>query len=153
MIIEILKKYNVIPNNWYPECLQKNIKKNNWYPDVDNLYTDPEITNKYRVGCDEKENALLLKWKPYIPNGWYGFSLGSPCPHLWYPIIDEFLEYLVKLQNDGKIANFEIHQIKLKYGGLRFYVGYLCEDKLLDKQIREEINQLGDCLYDEKLIY
>lgn len=141
MITKILKKYKACPDNWYPGV------------DGDDLYHDPEISEKYRDGCHAKERDLLSKWTPYIGTGWYGFSLGSPCPHVWYKIIDEVLEYFVQLQNEGKISKFQIQQIKMKFGGLRFYVSFECQDKVLDEQIRNEISEMEDCLYDEKLVY
>lgn len=141
MITKIFNKYYGSHDFWYPEVKEINI------------YVNPEIKAKYSEGCYEKENALLTKWKPYIAKGWYGFSLGEPCPADWYSIIDEFLTYLVGLQEKGKISRFEIHQIKTKWGGLRFYVGYSCEDEELIEHIELQINTLESTLFDRKLIY
>jgi len=128
---------------------------NGWYPDVEdaNVYVNSDVSKKYSEGCHEKEMALQDKWKDYIPAGWYGFSLGSPCPHAWYGIIDEFLEYLAQLQKDGGITGFDIHQIKIKFGGLRFYVSYSCEDEELREFIDLQISRLEDHLRDSKLVY
>jgi hypothetical protein len=141
MINEILQKYEGSTNYWYPEVTESN------------LYVNSETREKYAVGCAKKESALLNKWKAYIPQGWYGFSLGSPCPHAWYEIIDEFLTYLKSLEELNRISNFEINQIKIKFGGLRFYVGYCCEDEELREHIRLQIDKLEGALFDEKLIY
>ena len=140
MITKILSKYEGFTNNWYPEVGTKTI------------YDSPDI-DKYRKGCYDKEKALLSKYQKYIPKGWYGFSLGEPCPHDWYLIIDEFLEYLLDLQKQNRISNFEIHQIKIKYGSLRFYVSYECDDEELREFIDLQIRKLENHLTDEILIY
>ena len=58
-------------------------------------------------------------------------------------ILDEILELCT--END---TDFEIHQIKLKFGGIRFYV---------HSDIIEDINDVEMCiednLYDPALIY
>jgi hypothetical protein len=141
MITKILNKYEGFANDWYPDVKEKN------------LYTNSIVKEKYSKGCHELESKLLKKWKSYIPLGWYGFSLGEPCPHAWYKIIDEFLKYFVKLQNDKKISKFEIHQIKIKYGGLRFFVSWICDDEEMNEFLRLQIDKLESYLHDDKLIY
>lgn len=140
MITKILSKYEGGRSYWYPN------------EEAITVYKSPKL-EEYREGCGELELNLQNKWKSYIPKGWYGFSLGSPCPKDWYKIIDEFLDYLWNLQNREKISGFEIHQIKIKFGGLRFYVSYKCEDQELDEFIRLQIEKLESFLFDEKLIY
>ena len=140
MITKILQKYDGFTNYWYPDVKEETV------------YLSPDI-EKYRAGCWDKERELQKKYKQYIPPGWYGFSLGEPCPHDWYKIIDEFLEYLLKLQLENKISGFEIHQIKLKFGGLRFYVSYRCEDEEFREFIELQIAKLENHLFDKKLIY
>ena len=141
MINKILSKYEGFTNYWYPDV------------EEETLYQNEKVKEKYSKNCSEKESALLKKWKPYVPDGWYGFSLGSPCPENWYNIIDEFLEYLVKLQNENKIHLFEIHQIKIKFGGLRFYVSWSCDDGELGEYLNLQIEKLERHLHDDKLIY
>lgn len=141
MINKIIKKYGGNSNYWYPEVNEINV------------YVNPEVKEKYSRGCHQLELGLLHKWKAYIPTGWYGFSLGEPCPHVWYKLIDEFLEYFIKLQGDGKINDFEIHQIKIKFGGLRFYVGFSTEDGELREFLELQIHELERHCADEKLIY
>ncbi len=60
---------------------------------------------------------LIEKWSPYISKGYYGFDLGN-LPNVWYDCIDEVLDYL-KEKSEGDL---QIQQIKIKFGGLRFYV-------------------------------
>lgn len=91
-----------------------------------------------------KDDLYLLKnYSKYIPDGWYGFSIGTPIIPEWLDIIDEVLE--VCINND---PNFEIHQIKLKFGGIRFYV---------HSEIIDDINDVGflieKLLFDKALIY
>lgn len=142
MITKIIRQYKGFANYWYPDV------------ELEKVYLLPrEELEKLREGCDEKERYLLKKYEKYIPPGWYGFSLGSPTPYEWYEIIEKFLDYLIGLQEKGKISNFEIHQIKTKFGGLRFYVGYTCEDEEFDEFIELQTSHLERHLSDEKLVY
>jgi hypothetical protein len=83
------------------------------------------------------------KYADYIPHGWYGFAIGTPIVPIWMDILDEILELCT--END---PDFEIHQIKMKFGGIRFYV---------HSEIIEDINDVAMCiednLYDPALIY
>lgn len=141
MINKILRKYSGSTNYWYPEVKE------------DTIYDSHEQKIKYSKGCWELEQQLLTKWEAFIPKGWYGFSLGEPCPHNWYKIIDDFLEYLKELVKSKRIQRLEIHQIKMKFGGLRFYIGYICEDDELREHIELQIEKLENQLFDKKLIY
>lgn len=141
MINKILQKYDGYANYWFPDV-----------KDV-NLYKNLKTKKKYSKGCGEEEQRLLEKYKSYIPKGWYGFSFGEPLHLDWFKIIDEFLEYLIQLNQLDRIENFEIHQIKLKMGGLRFYVSYKCDDEELREFIELQIDKLENHLFDEKLIY
>ena len=69
------------------------------------------------------QTNLFEKYADYIPAGWYGFD---SIPDEWVPEIDELLQEMIK------VPDFEIHQIKEKFGGLRFYVK--CDDKELMKK-------------------
>jgi len=90
---------------------------------------------------------LFQRWAYKVGKGWYGFALCT-APNSWATIINEFLEWLEKQDPD-----FEIHQIKLKMGGLRFYVG-LSETKG-DKfhSIQSEITELENWLHHNSLVY
>lgn len=144
MINKILKKYNAKSNKWFPEITN----------DLNIYWQDDNIKEKYnQKNFSLTEFDLLKKYNAYIPRGWYGFSFGSPIPESWLKIVDEFLEYLVYLEKEQKITNFEIHQIKLKFGGLRFYVGYNCVSEKLRKDLDKQIKVIEKCLFDKKLIY
>ena len=141
MINKILQKYSG--------------QRNYWFPDVEdvNLYVNDKTKEKYSKGCRKEESRLLKKYASYIPKGWYGFSFGEPLHLDWFKIIDEFLTYLIELEQLNKISDFEIYQIKLKFGGLRFYVSYKCEDEEFREFIELQIDKLENSLFDEKLIY
>ncbi len=140
MINKILQKYEGYRDYWYPDLKEPNVYISG---------RDETLDKK----CHKLENNLLKKYKEYIPKGWYGFSLGSPIPLDWFKIIDEFLEYLLDLQKSDLISKFEIHQIKLKFGGLRFYVSYSCDDEEMREFIELQIDKLERTLYDSKLVY
>jgi hypothetical protein len=91
---------------------------------------------------------LFMKWAHRVRKGWYGFALGKEVPLVWAKIIEDFLDELVK-----EAPNFQICQIKLKFGGLRFYVDLNLEDEEKVKVINEEIVKLCAILFDKRLIY
>jgi hypothetical protein len=94
---------------------------------------NPEITDRY----------LNEKYGDYVPHGWYGFDIGTPIIPNWMNILDEIVELCI--END---PDFEIHQIKLKFGGICFYVhSEVIED------IHEIEMRIGDKLFDVALIY
>lgn len=101
-----------------------------------------------KVTSDNPNVYLFQKWAYRVGKNWYGFSLDS-APFLWGLIIDKFLEEIEK-----ECPNFEIHQIKIKFGGLRFYVD-LGKDIDMKKAwfVNTEINKLEDLLSSEYLIY
>lgn len=94
-----------------PIVLPKGVKNiyqyNNSNPADCTLLYNPIVTDKY----------LNKKYREYIPRGWYGFDIGTPIIPAWMEIIDNIVELCV--END---PDFEIHQIKLKFGGICFYV-------------------------------
>jgi len=129
MIKKILKKYDAF-------------KRNYWYPDIENPYK-----TELKASTDLESN-LQEKWESHIGDMWYGFSIGRPCPDVWFNIIDEFLEYIKTIS-----PKFEIHQIKMKLGGIRFYVEVNLEDEELKEFVNYQIDELEYQLFDEKLIY
>lgn len=130
MITKILKKH---------QC-------NGYYPELKNLYDE----NYHNEGCNkyaELESKIQEKWTDYIPRGWYGFAIGK-VPDKWFYVIDEFLEYL-----DSIVSGFEIHQIKVKFGGIRFYIEYDSGDDETNEFIELQIEKLERMLYSEDLVY
>lgn len=108
---------------------------------IDNLYEfDDKNYTKYHT---DKERDLFKKYDKYIPHGWYGFAIGNPIIPQWLDLIDKVLDLCI-----DKDPSFEIHQIKLKYGGIRFY----CESSVIEDLFEVE-SYIEIKLFDEKLIY
>ena len=128
---EIIVKHNSKP-----------IELPNGYRDVyAYLRNNPHEKNKFESEKDDE--VLCEKYKDRIPRGWYGFDIGTPIVPDWIEILDEIVELCIKADPD-----FEIHQIKLKYGGIRFYVGSMVIDDICDVE-----DLIENTLYDQALIY
>ncbi len=138
--MELLSKVKeIIKNNEfdYSSILEK----------YENVY---EFTKINSIDCEKyfehetiNDSFLIHKYENNIPEGFYGFSIGSPTPKNWFEIIDNVLELL--LTND---PNLEICQIKMKFGGIRFYVH---SDVIED--IFEIEKYIEDVLHDNKFVY
>jgi hypothetical protein len=107
-------------------------------------YLEELETANYK-GIDSDDFRLYNKWKNRIPVGWYGFDGINV---LWGRVIDDFLMELEKVA-----PNFEIHQIKLKFGGLRFYVATNIKDVKLYNKVGKEIDKLENVLSSADLVY
>lgn len=99
------------------------------------------------AGC-HPDLWLFSKFAYRIPQGWYGFALGKHVPFVWAQVIEDYLHYL-----GTKCPKYEIHQIKLKFGGLRFYVELNAPNKATREEIHKEIAELEEWLQHEKLVY
>ena len=87
--------------------------------------------------CNYISDLLLFqKWAYRIGRGWYGFDLGH-VPPVWLDIINDFLSWL-----ELECPDFEIHQVKIKVGGLRLYAGTKTKLMIPDGRIRAEISAL-----------
>jgi hypothetical protein len=87
--------------------------------------------------------GLMQEFKQHIHKGWYGFSVGAPVIPIWTEIIREIVLICVKTDPD-----FEIHQIKMKFGGIRFY----CHSNVIE-DLDEVEGLIMDKLFDKALIY
>ena len=94
---------------------------------------------KLRANYDS-DVILFMKWAYRVGKGWYGFSLGH-IPPVWTDVLDDFLSWL-----ETQCPDFEIHQIKKKFGSLRFYVCTKTNLVIPDEKIRAEISQLENLL-------
>jgi hypothetical protein len=89
------------------------------------------------------DSYFIEKYDKFIPKGWYGFAIGTPTPKEWMDLLDEILSLLTSHDPD-----FQIHQIKTKFGGIRFYVA---SREIEDLDDIEDL--IEDTLFDEVLIY
>jgi len=131
MIGKILKKYDG--------------QRDYWFPDIENPFEHKYLSEIATL----LEKKMFDRWRYCIGDRWYGFSLGElPVPADWFLIIHEFLLYLEK-EDPG----FKIHQIKTKYGGIRFYIGLSIYDEEKIEFINLQIEKLENTLYDKKLAF
>jgi len=131
-VTEILNKYNLKVN--VPDEYKTVYHYLTEHPEKEKEeFEHPIISDGY----------LYEKYKDRIPQGWYGFAIGNPTPICWYNVIKEILDFLIK-----KDKTFQIHQIKIKYGGIRFYVESREIDDILDVE-----DLIEDKLYSKKMIY
>jgi hypothetical protein len=100
-----------------------------------------EDEKRMRGQCSYVSDLLLFwKWSYRVGKGWYGFNLGH-IPPVWTNMLDEFLCWL-----EIQCPDFEIHQIKMKLGGVRIYLGTKTDFVIRDKKICSEISQLQNLL-------
>ena len=93
---------------------------------------------------------IAEKWRPHFSRGWYGFDMGW-APDSWFKIIDEFLDRLKEVDPE-----FKIHQIKIKFGGIRIYLSFsekITEDMSVISYVNQQIAILEHELFHESLIY
>ena len=90
--------------------------------------------------CYTSDILLFYKWAYRVAKGWYGFSLGN-VPRVWTDMLDEFLSWL-----ETQCPDFEIHQVKIKFRGLRIYLGTKTDLFIPSEKIRSEISQLQNLL-------
>ena len=83
---------------------------------------------------------LFQKWAYRVGKGWYGFDLGD-IPRAWADVLDDFLVWV-----ESQCPDFEIRQIKIKFGGLRFYIDTKSPREAINTMVQSEIAQLQDLL-------
>ncbi len=123
---EIINKFNLAPNSYYP--------------DIENPYKSKtvESENVERTA----EDRLRAKVINRTPKGWYGVSFGSPTPTIWFAALDYLFDKLNEIE-----PGWELYQCTIKYGHLKLYVGNVSEGT------QKEIRILWEVMSDEKLIY
>lgn len=105
------------------------------------LQSYPEFRKDF---VSEKNDGFLIKkYRKHISKGHYGFSIGEPIVPVWNEILDKILELCIAAD-----PSFEIHQVKLKFGGICFYVH---SERIED--IHEVEVLIGKNLFDKALIY
>jgi len=83
---------------------------------------------------------LFWKWAYRVGKDWYGFNLGD-IPEVWTNVLDDFLAWL-----DVHCPDFQIHQVKMKLGSLRFYINTRTDGEWVNDIVRVEISQLRKLL-------
>lgn len=101
----------------------------------------PELSKNFKSEIEDCD--LNEKYELRIPKGWYGFDIGTPIIPAWMEIIDKIVAICIEAD-----PYFEIHQIKLKFGGIRFYTkSNVIED------VHEVEKLIANKLFDNALIY
>lgn len=75
----------------------------------------PEFKKDFE--SEKNDFYLINKYRKYIGEGHYGFSIGTPTIPEWNEIIEKILDVCIEAD-----PNFEIQQVKVKFGGMCFYV-------------------------------
>ena len=130
-IIKIIEKYNLKP-------IQLTDDHKNVY-----IYINEHNSRDKEFRPEVTDNFLNKKYSKHIPRGWYGFDVGTPIVPDWMKIIDEITELCVEID-----PNFEIHQVKLKYGRICYYATSSIIEDVFDIDFL-----LNDYLYDAALVY
>lgn len=119
-----------------------------------NIIDARKILEKYDpkdlVVDKELGTSITSKWTDHVSEGWYGIAIGE-CPISWYNVINEFLEQIDKVDH-----KFEIHQIKLKFGGIRIYLSFsdeINQNYGITAHINQQISILEHELFHESLIF
>lgn len=89
----------------------------------------------------EKESLLIEKYNSRIPINWWGFEIEC-WPEKWIDVLGEFLE---ALEIDS--PEFEVHCLKLKFGGARIHLGNISFDAQM------AVDGLEQTMQDKNLIY
>lgn len=94
----------------------------NW-PQHDIEGKDPELVAAY-------ERTEQLNDTDLVPQGWYGFEQ----PIGWSKIVLDLHEKIV-----ARYPDYEVHQVKQKFGGLRFYCAVAGRSYLEDEEMKQWI--------------
>ena len=139
---EIIKKHNLAEKlTFNPFKLRRESKSSGcgcgWDGEgVIGFNNFPEFKDSY-----QKETNLQAKYFDRVVDGFYGFD-AVRMPINWLEALEEFLTELEKDSPD-----FEILQIKLKWGTFRGYLNNLSEDA------QKSVDLLEDIMQDSNLIY
>ena len=101
----------------------------------------PEFKKDFKP--EKNDSYLMRRYRDHIPRGWYGFDIGEPIVPVWSTIIEQIVD--VCLEAD---PNFEIHQVKLKFGTIHFNV---YSDIIEDYHDVDRL--IMNTLFDRALIY
>jgi hypothetical protein len=110
-----------------------------------NVYTFlnayPEFKKDFET--DKDDFYLIKKYSKHIPRGNYGFSIGKPIIPTWNEIIEKVLDLCISVDPD-----FEIYQVKIKFGAMHFNV----HSEVIEDCLKIDI-LIMNTLRDNALIY
>ena len=130
--------------NFYTEIVNKfQLKQNSYFSDDFHITRNDAARQLIFKQSTELEAKFFVKYDRFIPVGWYGFELIG-APEVWFDVIGELLDAVLQDKAEGDI---QILQIKIKFGGIRIYIGGLNDDEL------DLVEKLTPLLFDERLIY
>lgn len=102
-----------------------------------------KIIEEYKRKREKELKEHPERFKPQWPYELFGVECGEGWKHLYEPIT-EYIENYNKTHEDEPI---EIHQIKEKFGGLRYYTNFCTEElrKMIDKAEKESFKTCEVC--------
>jgi len=138
---QIIAKHKVVANSlpFNPFKLRRESKSGGlgWEGDgIVGFCDTPQFKDSYL-----KATNLQNKYQNRVPENWYGFEIDC-WPVNW---IDALEEFLTELEKDS--PDFEIYQLKLKWGSFRGYMGNLSEEA------GKSVDLLKEAMQDKNLIY
>lgn len=98
---------------------------------------------KKRFRSEYNDHHLNNEFREHITKGFYGFAIGEPIIPEWNKIIKDIVTLCIESD-----PNFEINQIKLKFGEIRFY----CYSNVID-DLDDVEYLISSLLSDKSLIY
>jgi ribosomal protein L37AE/L43A len=100
-----------------------------------------KMVEEYKKQKEQERKEHPERFVPKWPYELFGIECGKGWEHLYQPLIDYVEKY-----NIGKEGNdrMEIHQIKEKFGGLRFYTNFYT-DELRDMIRKAEVESFHTC--------
>ena len=101
----------------------------------------PDKKPNYKT--NKTDSYFINKYRNHISLGHYGFSIGTPIIPEWNEILEKIFDLCIETDPE-----FKIQQIKIKFGGVCFYVESQVIEDILDIEIL-----IGKKLRDSALIY
>ena len=74
---------------------------------------------KAKANEDEIKIAQIMEEQREI-GAFYPIAFGFECGDGWYELLDNLMDEIQKIDIDKSVS---VHQVKEKFGGLRFYIG------------------------------
>lgn len=96
----------------------------------------------------ELEEKLREKFKFYKYGGFYGKGLPFECEDGWFDLLYDLSKKIQKLIDDKKISkDFRVHQVKEKFGFLRYYTSFTIDEleNLIDQAEEQSMVTCEQC--------